>query len=45
MYADNSHIDGEVSGEIYSTTLIDINSNGRLSLQECRSKTIKVVGS
>ncbi len=44
MYAVKSFIDGEIEGEIYSDESIEIDSNGKLTLKECRSQTIKVLG-
>ena len=44
MYNKTSYIDGFVEGEIYSEDSIEINANGRLTLEECRSKIVKVTG-
>jgi cytoskeletal protein CcmA (bactofilin family) len=44
MYALKSFINGTVEGEIYSDETIEVDANGRLTLQECRSQTIKVLG-
>ncbi len=44
MYNKTSYVDGFVEGEIYSSEAVEINENGRLTLEECRSQTVKVLG-
>jgi|GEM_PF-6623464 cytoskeletal protein CcmA (bactofilin family) len=44
VYNNTSYIDGFVEGEIYSSESVEINANGRLTLEECRSKVVKVTG-